>query len=165
MNQSTQTPATDETPNMEEMLQQSERKAQEHYDAWMYARAETENIRNRALEDVKKAKKFAVEHFAEEILSVKDSLEAGIRIQNTPEATLEDFRKGMDLTVKQIEHVFQKFHITEIPAMGEKMNPHHHQVISTAPSDAPVNTIIQVLQTGYLLNERVLRPSLVIVAQ
>ncbi len=149
-------------PNLEELLQAAERTAQEHYDAWMYAKAESENIRRRAAEDVNKAQKFAVERFSNEILAVKDSLEAGLAVETT---TVESFKSGMELTLKQLNSVFEKFNITEINPVGEKLDPHKHQAISMVPSEMPANTVVSVMQKGYTLNERVLRPALVLVSQ
>jgi molecular chaperone GrpE len=159
--------ASDVTPNdvmpsTEELLQAAERKAQEHYDAWMYAKAESENIRRRAADDVSKAQKFAVERFSNEMLAVKDSLEAGLAVET---ATVESFKSGMELTLKQLSTVFEKFHITEINPVGEKLDPHKHQAISMVPSEQPANTVVSVMQKGYALNDRVLRPALVLVSQ
>jgi len=159
--QATATPA-DTTPSMEEMLKESERKAQEHYDAWMYAKAESENIRRRAAEDVSKAQKFAVERFSNEMLAVKDSLEAGLAVQT---ATIESFKSGMELTLKQLSSVFEKFNISEINPVGEKLDPHKHQAIGMIDSEQPANTVVNVMQKGYSLNDRILRPALVMVAK
>ena len=152
----------DATPSLEEMLQLAERKAQEHYDAWMYAKAEGENIRRRAMDDVDKARKYALEKFSGELLAVKDSLEAALTVEN---ATLESYRNGVELTLKQLASVFEKFNLTEINPVGEKFDPNRHQAISAIESDAEPNTVVNVLQKGYLLNERVLRPALVMVAK
>ena len=161
--QSASTEAQTETmPSMEEMLQEAERKAQEHYDAWMYAKAEGENIRRRAVDDISKAQKFAVERFSNEMLAVRDSLEAGLAVET---ATVESFKSGMELTLKQLSSVFEKFHIVEINPVGEKLDPHKHQAISMVPSEQPANTVVSVMQKGYTLNERVLRPALVLVSQ
>ncbi len=149
-------------PSLEEMLQAAERKAQEHYDAWMYAKAEGENIRRRAAEDVSKAQKFAVERFSNEMLAVKDSLEAGLAVET---ATVENFKSGMELTLKQLSNVFEKFNITEINPVGEKLDPHKHQAIGMVESDLPANTVASVMQKGYALNDRVLRPALVMVSK
>lgn len=149
-------------PSPDELLQAAERKAQEHYDAWMYAKAESENIRRRASEDVSKAQKFAVERFSNEVLAVKDSLEAGLAVET---ATVESFKSGMELTLKQLSSVFEKFNILEINPVGEKLDPHKHQAISMVPSELPANTVVSVMQKGYTLNERVLRPALVLVSQ
>ncbi len=152
----------DVMPSPEELLKEAERKAQEHYDAWMYAKAEGENIRRRASEDVGKAQKFAVERFSSEMLAVKDSLEAGLAVET---ATVESFKSGMELTLKQLSGVFERFNISEINPLGEKLDPHKHQAISMLDSDQPANTVVSVMQKGYALNDRVLRPAMVMVAK
>ncbi len=149
-------------PSPEEFLQAAERRAQEHYDAWMYAKAESENIRRRAAEDVSRAQKFAVERFSNEMLAVMDSLQAGLSVQTE---NVESFKSGMELTLKQLASVFEKFNIKEINPVGEKLDPHKHQAISMVESDQPANTVVSVMQKGYLLNDRVLRPALVLVAK
>ena len=149
-------------PSLEEMLREAERKAQEHYDAWMYAKAEGENIRRRAADDVIKAQKFAVERFSNEMLAVKDSLEAGLAVTTE---NVESFKSGMELTLKQLASVFEKFNIAEINPLGEKLDPHKHQAIGMVDSDQPANTVVSVMQKGYTLNDRVLRPALVMVAK
>ena len=154
--------ATEVIPSMEEMLKAAELKAQEHYDAWMYAKAEGENIRRRAIEDVSKAHKFAVERFANEMLAVKDSLDAGLTVQTE---NIESFKSGMELTLKQLSSVFEKFNISEINPIGEKLDPHKHQAIGMLESDQPANTVVSVMQKGYTLNDRVLRPALVMVSK
>jgi molecular chaperone GrpE len=162
---SAETPATqarESIPSLEEMLKEAERKAQEHYDAWMYAKAEGENIRRRSIEDVSKAQKFAVERFSNELLAVKDSLEAGLAVKEAP---LESFKSGMELTLKQLSSVFDKFNIKEINPVGEKFDAHQHQAIGMVDSDQPANTVVSVMQKGYALNDRVLRPALVMVAK
>jgi len=152
----------DATPSLEEMLQQAERKAQEHYDAWIYAKAEGENIRRRAMDDIDKARKFAIEKFSGELLAVMDSLQAATSVEN---ATLESYRDGVELTLKQLSSVFEKFNLYEINPLGEKFDPNKHQAISTVESDAEPNTVTSVLQKGYALNDRILRPALVMVAK
>lgn len=149
-------------PSLEEILKEAERKAQEHYDAWMYAKAEGENIRRRAVDDISKAQKFAVERFSNEMLAVKDSLEAGLAVTTENVAS---FKGGMELTLKQLSGVFEKFNISEINPIGEKLDPHKHQAISMVDSDQPANTVVSVMQKGYTLNDRVLRPALVLVAK
>jgi len=157
-----ETQSKETIPSLEDMLKEAERKAQEHYDAWMYAKAEGENIRRRAAEDVSKAHKFAVERFSNEMLAVKDSLEAGLAVN---EATVESFKSGMELTLKQLSGVFEKFNIKEINPVGEKFDAHQHQAISMVDSDQPANTVVSVMQKGYTLNDRVLRPAMVMVAK
>lgn len=149
-------------PSLEESLKAAELKAQEHYDAWMYAKAEGENIRRRAQEDISKAQKFAVERFSNEMLAVKDSLEAGLAVQTE---NVESFKSGMELTLKQLAGVFEKFNIKEINPVGERLDPHKHQAIGMVDSEQEPNTVVGVMQKGYTLNDRVLRPALVTVAK
>ncbi len=148
--------------SLEEQLKEAEHKAQEHYDAWIYAKAETDNIRRRSTEDVSKAQKFAVEKFSTEILAVKDSLDAALAIES---ATVESYKDGMELTAKQLTSIFEKFNIAELNPVGEKLDPHKHQAISAIDSEEPANTIINVMQKGYMLHDRVLRPAMVVVAK
>ncbi len=155
-------PTGDSTPSMEDMLQEAERKAQEHYDAWMYAKAESENIRRRAAEDVSKAQKFAVERFSSEMLAVMDSLQAALAVET---ATVESFKSGMELTLKQLTGVFEKFNIKELNPVGEKLDPHKHQAIGMVESEQEANTVVSVMQKGYTLNDRVLRPAMVMVSK
>jgi molecular chaperone GrpE len=155
-----QTP--DVMPSMEEMLKQAELKAQEHHDAWLRAKADAENVRRRAQEDVSKAQKFAVERFSNEMLAVMDSLQAGLAVQT---ATVESFKSGMELTLKQLASVFEKFNIKEINPVGEKFDAHKHQAIGMLDSEQEPNTVVSVMQKGYTLNDRVLRPALVMVAK
>lgn len=156
------TPGVEVMPNLEESLRQAELKAQEHYDAWMYAKAEGENIRRRAQDDISKAQKFAVERFSNEMLAVKDSLEAGLAVET---ATVESFKSGMELTLKQLSSVFEKFNIKDINPVGEKFDAHKHQAIGMLDSDQEPNTVVSVMQKGYALHDRVLRPALVMVAK
>jgi len=149
-------------PSLEELLRQAELQAAEHHDAWMRARAETENIRRRAQEDVAKAHKFAVEGFSTELLAVRDSLEAAL---GTGNATLENMREGVEITLRQLTSVFEKFGVKEVNPVQEKFDPHRHQAMSMIESDLPANTVAQVFQKGYLLHDRVLRPAMVAVAK
>lgn len=158
----TEQPTPEVMPSMEEMLKQAELKAQEHHDAWLRAKAEGENIRRRAAEDVSKAQKFAVERFSNEMLAVMDSLQAAMVVEN---ASVESFKSGMELTLKQLSSVFEKFHIKEINPVGEKFDAHKHQAIGMVESEQEANTVVTVMQRGYTLNERVLRPALVMVAK
>ena len=149
-------------PSLEEMLQAAERQAAEHHDAWLRAKAETENMRRRAAEDVDKARKFAVENFAAELLAVKDSLEAALA---TESPSVENLRDGVELTLKQLVAAFGKFNLNDIDPLGEKFDPHQHQAIQMVDSDQPANTVVTVLQKGYRLHDRTLRPALVMVAK
>jgi molecular chaperone GrpE len=149
-------------PSLEETLRQAELKAEEHHDAWLRAKAETENVRRRAQEDISKAAKFAVERFAGELLAVKDSLEAALAA-DTP--SVDSMKAGSELTLKQLVSAFEKANLNEINPVGEKFDPHRHQAISMVEAEQEPNTVVTVLQKGYLLADRVLRPALVMVAK
>jgi molecular chaperone GrpE len=154
-------PPVDVFPSCEELLKKAELAAQEHHDAWLRAKAEADNIRKRTQTEIANAHKFAVENFASELLAVKDSLEAALTIDNGADST----KSGVELTLRQLKSVFDKFNLVEIDPVGQKFNPHLHQAISTLDTDAEPNTVVQVLQKGYLLHERVIRPALVTVAK
>jgi len=154
--------AEDPSQVLEEALRQAEAKAAEHYDAWLRAKAETENIRRRAQEDIAKAAKFAIERFAKDLLPVKDSLEAALA---SDAASVESLRAGTELTLKQLVAAFEKSTLSEINPLGARFDPHRHQAISVVESAEEANSVVTVLQKGYLLADRVLRPALVIVAK
>ncbi len=149
-------------PGPEERLREAELKAAEHHDAWLRAKAEAENTRKRAQEDIAKAHKFGIERFASELLAVKDSLEAALAAEN---AAFEALRSGVELTLRQLEAVLERQAVREINPVGQKFDPHRHQAISMLPSDKEPNTVINVLQKGYALHDRVIRPALVTVAK
>jgi molecular chaperone GrpE len=157
-----ETEAGGSVPTVEEMLLQAEAKAQEHHDAWLRAKAEVDNVRKRAQVDVANAHKYASETFASALLPVKDSLEAALVAENT---TIEALRGGVELTLKQLAAVFDKANLREVNPVGTKFDPHQHQAISMLPSDKEPNSVINVLQKGYLLHDRVIRPALVTVAK
>ncbi|GGP26948.1 nucleotide exchange factor GrpE [Silvimonas amylolytica] len=127
----------------------------------LYVRAEAENIRRRAAEDNEKTRKFAVEKFARELLAVRDSLEMALADQS---ASFENLKIGVDLTNKQLASAFEKADLKEINPVGEKLDPNKHQAISMVPADAEPNTVVQVMQKGYELSGRVIRPAMVVVA-
>ena len=168
MQQEDQTPIDQENPLNEEDSSQAERIAEleaqlaEQQAAVLYVKAEGENIRRRAADDIDKARKFALEKFSGELLAVRDSLEAALNIET---GTLESYKNGVEITVKQLSHVFEKFHIVELNPVGEKFDPNKHQAISSIEADQEPNTVVSVLQKGYTLNDRVLRPALVMVAK
>lgn len=146
-----------------EILAQLEAKVLELQDAFMRAKAEGENIRRRAQEDISKAHKFAIESFAEAMVPVRDSLEMALKIE-TP--SLESVKEGVEMTLKQLNAAFEKNRLLEInPAKGEKLDPMKHQAISMVPAEQDANTIVDVLQKGYMIADRLLRPALVTVAQ
>ena len=157
-------PSVDTTPSLEELLRAAELKAQEHHDAWLRAKAETENVRRRAQEDIAKAHKFASEKFAGELLAVKDSLEAALANENQ---NAENLKSGVELTLRQLTAAFEKSSIAEINPLGEKFDPHKHQAIGQldAPEGVEANQVLQVLQKGYALYDRTIRPALVMVAK
>lgn len=149
-------------PDLAQSLKEAERKAAEHHDAWLRAKAEAENVRRRAQADVSNAHKYAVENFSTELLTVMDSLDAALAVEN---ASVENFKNGMELTQKQLVTVFDKFNIKAIDPAGEKFDPHQHQAMCTVDSELEPNTVVQVMQKGYKLHERVIRPALVTVSK
>jgi molecular chaperone GrpE len=160
--QQTGAPPPDVAASTEQLLKKAEAAAQEHRDAWLRAKAEADNIRKRAQADIANAHKYALEGFSTALLEVKDSLEAALSANN---ASVESMRAGVELTLKQLNAVFERFRLAEVNPLGQKFDPHRHQAISVVESDAEPNTVVQVLQKGYLLNDRVIRPALVIVAK
>lgn len=170
MQQEDQTPDTDLPENdtvaptgaAEDRIVELEAQLAEQQAAVLYAKAEGENIRRRAADDIEKARKFALEKFTNELLSVKDSLDAALSVGT---ATVESYRDGVELTAKQLASVFEKFNVAELNPVNEKFDPNKHQAIGTVESDAESNTVVSVLQKGYSLNDRVLRPALVMVAK
>ena len=158
-------PQAEALPSLEELLRAAELKAAEHHDAWLRAKAETENVRRRGQEDVAKAYKFASEKFAGELLVVIDSLEAALASDNQ---TAESLHAGVELTLRQLNSAFEKAGLAVINPLGEKFDPHKHQAISqmeAADGQTEPNRVINVLQKGYMLNDRILRPAMVIVSK
>jgi molecular chaperone GrpE len=128
---------------------------------FLRARAELENFRKRAQADVAAAHKYAIESFAESLLPVKDSLEMALKV-DTP--TVENLQEGVNATLRLMANAFEKHKLHEIDPLGEKFDPNRHQAISMVPAaDVPANHVVSVLQKGYLINDRVLRPALVTV--
>jgi molecular chaperone GrpE len=148
--------------SLPEMLERAERQAQELRDAWLRAKAECDNVRKRAQADIANAHKYALESFAAALLPVRDSLEAALTADKAAASAL---RQGVELTLKQLDAAFDKFGIKEVSPAGERFDPHKHQAMTTVESDKPPNSVVHVLQKGYLLNERVLRPALVTVSK
>ncbi|VCU69883.1 heat shock protein GrpE [Pigmentiphaga humi] len=164
VNETAAAPAGAEDPlaALQAQLEAAQAEARDNYDAMLRARAESDNARRRAQEEVVKAQKFGIESFAESLVPVKDSLEAALAQESQ---TLEAMREGVEVTLKQLIGAFERHKLAEIaPAQGDKFNPHHHQAIASVPSDQPANTVLQTLQKGYLIADRVLRPALVTVA-
>ncbi len=146
----------------EASLAELQAKNTELADSFLRAKAEAENARRRADDEIAKARKFAVESFAESLLPVTDSLEAGLL---QPDATAAQIREGTEATLKQLKTALERNRVVEInPSSGTTFDPHQHQAISMVPADQNANTVVSVLQKGYLIADRVLRPALVTVA-
>jgi len=157
--------ASAQIPNMgsEAEIADLNQKLSEMQDNFLRAKAEGENIRRRAAEDIAKAHKFAIENFAEHLIPVADSLHAALA---TEAVDAKGFKEGLDITLKQLSSAFEKGRLGEInPALGDKFDPHLHQAIAMVPADQDANTVVSVLQRGYLLADRILRPALVTVSQ
>jgi len=144
-------------------LEEAEAKLAEMQDAFLRAKADAENIRRRAQEDISKAHKFAIEGFAEALLPVKDSLEMALKIEAP---SVESLKEGVDMTLKQLVAAFERNRLVEVnPQPGEKLDPMKHQAISMVAAEQEANTIVSVLQKGYMISDRLLRPALVTVSQ
>ena len=154
--------ALDPFEKLQAELAATQAQVAEQRDQALRAHAEMENVRRRAQEEVSKARKFGIESFAEGLVPVKDSLEAALA---QAEQTAETMRTGIEVTLKQLVSAFERNHLKEIaPEAGAKFDPHQHQAIATIPAEQAANTIVQTLQKGYLIADRVLRPALVTVA-
>ncbi|SEO39709.1 molecular chaperone GrpE [Duganella sp. CF517] len=153
----------DQQPSLEEQLASTEARLAEMHDAFMRAKADSENIRRRAQEDVAKAHKFAVESFAEAMVPVKDSLEMALKVESP---SIESLKEGVEMTLKQLTAAFEKNRLLEIqPAQGDKLDPNKHQAVAVVPADQEANTVVSVLQKGYMIADRLLRPAIVTAAQ
>jgi molecular chaperone GrpE len=153
---------TPQDASPEARLAELEAKHAEVSDAFLRAKAEAENVRRRSEEEISKARKFAIESFADAMLPVKDSLEAAIGM---PDAPVEKVLEGVHATLRQLASALERNKVIEInPPAGTKFDPHHHQAISMVPAEQEANTVVAVLQKGYLISDRVLRPALVTVA-
>ncbi len=157
----TANPDLETMPSLEDLLRQAELRAEEHHDAWLRAKAEIENVRRRGAEEADKARKYAAEKFASDLLAVKDSLEAALA--STESTSIESLSNGVEVTLKQLVGVFERHQVVEINPQGEKFDPNHHQAIGMIDAEGEPNTVATVLQKGYLLNGRVLRPAMVMV--
>ncbi len=153
--------ATNSTNATEAALAEAQARVAALQEEFLRAKAETENVRRRGQEDVAKAHKFAIENFAENLLPVLDSLEAALADQSTDVAKV---REGVELTLRQLTGALEKGRVVALNPVGEKFDPHRHQAISMVPADQEPNTIVAVLQKGYIIADRVLRPALVTVA-
>jgi len=153
----------DESAALKAALAAAEARANESRDQALRAMAELENVRKRAVRDVENAHKYALEKFAGELVGVKDSLELGLSAQN---ASLEDLRSGSDATLKLLAKAFEKAGVLEVQAEGQPFNPEFHEAMAMVPApDKAPNTVLNVVQKGYVLNGRLVRPARVIVAK
>ncbi len=155
-----------EVAELQRRLTEAEAKAQENWDHFLRARAEMDNVRRRAERELENAHKFALERFAGELLGVKDSLEMGLSAASEHAADSARLIEGTELTLRMLNSAFTKFGISELNPIGERFDPARHEAMATQPSaEAAPNTVLQVVQKGYLINDRLLRPAMVIVAR
>ncbi len=156
--------ASDE--HLQQQLADAEAKAKEHWDQLLRVKAEQENLRRRHEREVENAHKYALERFAQELLPVIDSLEMGAEAATAEGATLEKVREGTELTLKMLLSTIEKFGIKAVHPEGEPFNPEYHQAMSMLESpEHAANTVMNVMQKGYTLNERLIRPAMVVVSK
>ncbi len=156
---------SDEIEVLRQQLEAAERKAEDNWDKLLRAQAELENLRRRMDRDLQNAHKYAIEKFSKELLAVMDSLELGLQAAVETD-DVEKIREGMELTLKQLLTVFDRFNIQPIDPVGEPFNPEYHQAMATEEiKGVEPNTVVKVFQKGYLLNARLIRPALVVVAK
>ena len=177
-NQATETEVSPETELLEaaspeeaiaqlqQELEQANQKAQENWDKALRIQAEMENLKRRTQKDLDDTRKYAVERFAKELISVIDSLELGLQAIAGDSPEVQKFREGSELTLKQFEAAFAKANIETVNPLRQPFNPEHHQAMAMQPSaELAPNSVLTVFQKGYLLNGRLLRPAMVVVAK
>jgi molecular chaperone GrpE len=153
-------------PELQRLLEDARAKADEHWDQFMRVTAELENTRRRYERELEAARKFALERFVSELLPVRDSLELGLTAARESQADAGKLHEGMDLTLKMLGDVMQKFGVAPVEPMGEPFDPNLHQALSIQPrDDVPANTVVVVVQKGYTLNGRLVRPAMVMVSR
>ncbi|WP_045225848.1 nucleotide exchange factor GrpE [Methyloterricola oryzae] len=167
--QSQEEPATEAQVTAEQLaaeLAEARRAAEENWDKAVRAQAEMENLRRRTDKDLQNAHKYGLEKFAKELLPVLDSLELGIQAAAGDSPEVAKLREGSELTLKQFRNVLEKFNVVPVEPLGQRFNPDLHQAMAMEPStSAEPNTVVKVFQKGYLLNDRLLRPAMVVIAQ
>lgn len=152
--------------SLQKKLEQAEQKATDNWDQLLRTRAEMDNLRRRNQKDLGNAHKFALEKFVTELLPVLDSLELGLGAVTQDNVSIESLHEGTQLTINMLKQVFEKFNVQEVHPEGEKFNPDHHQAMSMQENaEVDANTVLAVMQKGYLLNERLVRPAMVIVSR
>lgn len=155
----------DQVQQLQDQLQQAQAKAEENWNHYLSARAEADNIRKRSEREIQNAHKFALKDFIDALLPVRDSLEKGIAAA-TEAADIDKLREGSELTLKMLDSVLEKAGVQALDPAGVKFNPEFHEAMVTQPSDrVEPNTVLQVIQKGYLLNDRLIRPARVIVSR
>ncbi len=148
------------------MLEDARNKADEHWNQLLRTKADLENLHRRHERELENAHKFALERFASDMLAVRDSMELGLEAANNDGADVESIREGSKLTLKMLSDVMERYKIVQIDPNGEPFNPEFHQAMTTQPrDDVPPNTVIAVMQKGYTLNDRLIRPAMVMVSQ
>ena len=157
---------SDDLAKLQAQLEQAQAKADENMDIALRTRAEMENLRKRQSRELENAHKYALDKIAEELLPVRDTLELGVAAADDEQAELGKIVEGTQLTLKMLTQALEKFNILEVDPVGEKFNPDLHQAIGMEEgSDQPANTVLTVMQKGYTLNERLLRPAMVVIAK
>lgn len=155
-------PAEQQGEDLAAQLAEAQDKISQYHDQLLRAHAEVENVRRRAQEDIARARKFGTESFAESLIPVRDSLEAALALTDQ---TAQAWQDGVEATLRQLTGAFERNQMREVaPAPGEAFDPHRHQAITTIPSEFDQGTIVQTLQKGYMIADRVLRPALVTVS-
>ncbi len=166
-NEEVETAAEDEEniESLKQRLEEAEKKAEENWDQLVRAKAELENIRRRSERELENAHKYALEKFAQELLPVIDSMEMGVAAAQDENADVSKLREGTEMTLKMFLNAIDKFGIKSVHPVNEEFNPEHHQAMSMIDSDQhEPNTVIDVMQKGYLLNDRLVRPAMVVVS-
>jgi molecular chaperone GrpE len=158
--------AAESSTELHLLLEDARAKADQHWDQLVRVQAEFENSRRRAERDVENAHKYALDRFAQELLPVRDSLELGLAAASGDEPSLDKLREGTEMTLKLLTGAMEKFGIHEVDPRGQPFNPELHQAMSLQPTaEQPANTVVAVMQKGYTLNERLIRPAMVVVAK
>ncbi|WP_044410852.1 nucleotide exchange factor GrpE [Thiomicrospira microaerophila] len=157
---------TEVEQDVDQLLEEARQQAATHWDSLLRVQADMENLRRRTRIDIENAHKYGVEKLIHALVPVADSLEMGLEASSKPEASLESIREGLDMTFKQLLDVLADFNVERINPAGEKFDPQKHEAMTMIPSPAhESNMVVEVFQKGYALNERLIRPARVIVAQ
>lgn len=162
----TQSGGEDRIKQLEAELAEARAKAEENWDKFARASAEAENIRRRGQRELEQAHKYGTEKLAGDLLAIKDSLEMGVQAAKEPGADVAKLREGSELTLKMLSQALERHNIQELDPQGEKFDPARHEAMAMQPTaDQEPNTVVTVVQKGYLLNDRLLRPAMVVVAK